>query len=395
MNILTIPFSHGYFKPLGGAQNRFSNLINQLSSDNNIILLESHEFNENQLKTDKIKNIYCFKDIKILGRTLFLFKDLNIGYILAVFKILKDNNIDIIQITHPGGAIIIKVLIKLFRKNTHIIYDSHNVETNFMKDIFQDNPEYSSLEKFVVTNYLSIIEKITFKFVFNHVTCVCENDRDFFIDKYKIKKENITVVPSGCKLPELNKKVRNEIKEELNIHADKVILFFHGLYSHKPNKDAFKLIIEEISENFIDNPDVFFLLGGTGTPKIKKRNLISLGFIEDLDKILSIVDIAIVPLEKGGGTKLKILDYLSYGIPVLTTKTGAEGLEVVDKKNIWISDDVNESFIESLTYLIKDREIRNKIGPKARELAENLYDWNKIGIKLTELYGDIHSKDRF
>jgi glycosyltransferase involved in cell wall biosynthesis len=387
MNILAIPTIFGLSKPISGGQNRFSNLIKGLKKrKNKIIVLESQSVMcpEDQ----KLAKIHSYKEFKFFNRRLTVFRDVSVSFILEILKILKNEKIDIIQITHPSGIFAAKLITKLTQNKIPLVYDAHNVESNHVMEVFTNNPKYSRLEKLIFPAYIKFIEKIVCKYIVNHITSVSEKEREKFTKRYKLKKEKITVVPSGCHIPELpDKKCKNDIKEEIGIDSDKIIIFFHGLFSHSPNKDAFKTIENYIASKFEEvNERVLFVVGGTGVPKFERANIKAVGFIEDLYKVMSIADIAIVPLTRGAGTKLKVMDYLSVGLPIVTTKKGIEGINAKNGEHVIIVDDVNEEFINAIKYLIDNEEERKRISANARKLAEEEYDWDKIGEKLDKLY---------
>ena len=64
--------------------------------------------------------------------------------------------------------------------------------------------------------------------------------------------------------------------------------------------------------------------------------------------MLNSSDIGIVPILHGGGTKLKIFDYMGVGLPIVTTKKGIEGIEAKNGQHAIIVDDVNEEFINAI-----------------------------------------------
>jgi len=390
MNVLAIPTTYGLSKPISGGQNRFSNLVKELKKrENKIVVLESESFADPN--DTNIANIYSYKDYKIFNRTLIIFRDININFISKLLHILKNERIDLIQITHPSGIFVVKILIKLTRNKIPIVYDAHNVESNFVLETFANNPKYSKLERSIIPKYTKFLEKIMCKYIVDHVTSVSENEGKIFIERYKLKKEKITIIPSGCHILDLpDIKCKNDIKEEIGINSDKLIIFFHGLFTHPPNKDAFETIESYIAQKFrkIDKR-VLFVIGGTGTPKFERENIKSLGFIEDLYKVMCMADIAIVPLTSGAGTKLKILDYLGVGLPIVTTKKGIEGIKAKNGEHVIIVDGVNNDFIDATKYLIENEEERKRIGANARRLAEEEYDWDKIGEKLDTLYRKI------
>ena len=111
--------------------------------------------------------------------------------------------------------------------------------------------------------------------------------------------------------------------------------------------------------------------------------------MNDIYSLLNIADIAIVPLLHGGGTKLKIFDYMGVAMPIVTTKKGIEGINIKNDEEAIIVDDVNEKFVDAIKYLIDNKQERERIGANARRLAEEGYDWDKIGEKLDKLYREI------
>ena len=139
-------------------------------------------------------------------------------------------------------------------------------------------------------------------------------------------------------------------------------------------------IIEKYIAPKFRNLKILFLIGGSEVPVFERNNIKSIGFIDNLYEFLSIADMAIVPLLKGGGTKLKLLDYLSVGLPIVTTKKGVEGIEAKNRVHILISNSVDEEFINNIDYLLKNDTERLQIGQNAQKLANDVYDWDKYSV---------------
>jgi glycosyltransferase involved in cell wall biosynthesis len=93
---------------------------------------------------------------------------------------------------------------------------------------------------------------------------------------------------------------------------------------------------------------------------------------------------AIVPLRSGAGTRLKILEAMAAGVPVISTSLGAEGLEVEDKIHLLIADDV-PAWTDALEW-VADEARRRALTTAARELVVRRYDWEFLGQKLVETY---------
>ncbi len=224
----------------------------------------------------------------------------------------------------------------------------------------------------------------------DHIIAVSNKDKDTFVKKYKLI-DKVSVIPSGCVIrPLSSKKESYKFKEKHGIDPLSKIVIFHGSYQHPPNEEAFRLIKDFIAPKFEElNENIQFLVGGSDVPVLETTNFKSVGFIGNMWEFLSMADIAIVPLLKGGGTKLKVLDYLSAGLPIVTTKKGIEGIDAEDYEHVLIVDSVNDEFINKINYFIENEDEMIRIGINARKLAENKYDWNKIGDQLNNLFEEI------
>lgn len=384
MNILVIPVFCGLSKPKSGVQNRISNLVKELKKHNNVIVLESKNFFNS---TDcNLAKIYTYKENKIFNRELPATRDVNISFAFQLLKILKREKIDLIQTNHPSGIFLVKALMVLQNKKIPLVYDAHNVESLFVKDVISNNPLFSKFNRVTIPLYIALIEKISCKYIIDYITTVSHKEKDIFRKLYKFNANKISVVPSGCRIH--NEQYLNKLttKDEYEIPADKILIFFHGSFSHPPNREAFKTIEENIAPRFESFSNILFVIGGSGLEVFEHNNVKSIGFIENLNATIQIMDIAIVPLKTGGGTKLKIFDYFSNGIPIITTKKGAEGIEIENGIHALITDDSDEKFIEAIKYLVTQKTECIRLAIAAKNLAENKYDWEKIGENLNKQY---------
>jgi glycosyltransferase involved in cell wall biosynthesis len=112
------------------------------------------------------------------------------------------------------------------------------------------------------------------------------------------------------------------------------------------------------------------------------------GHVPDIRPHFAETAVSIVPIRVGGGTRLKILDCWSMGKAVVSTSVGCEGLETVDGRNILIRDDPTE-FAEAVVQVLRDRDLRDRLGHEARKTAEEHYAWRVVGRKLVGCYQDL------
>jgi glycosyltransferase involved in cell wall biosynthesis len=98
--------------------------------------------------------------------------------------------------------------------------------------------------------------------------------------------------------------------------------------------------------------------------------------------------VAVVPLRAGGGTRLKILEAMALGRPVVSTPLGCEGLAVEDGKHLLIANDA-ETFAAAAAHLLTDRALAARLTEQARALVERDYDWTGIAERLFGVYDEL------
>jgi hypothetical protein len=124
-----------------GVQHRIYNLAVHLAQkENEVIILQPDRF-KNEKAHFKCYNFreHKFSFLKSIDLEYSpLFTDFNLSFIRNIIKILKNEEIDIIQVEYPWGVISAKILSKLLRKKTLIVYDSHDVEYLLIKQYFNN-----------------------------------------------------------------------------------------------------------------------------------------------------------------------------------------------------------------------------------------------------------------
>ena len=109
------------------------------------------------------------------------------------------------------------------------------------------------------------------------------------------------------------------------------------------------------------------------------------GFVIDLDRILAETSVLIVPLHAGGGMRVKILDTWSWGIPIVSTSIGAEGIDARDQENILIADTI-ESFTHAVQRAFGDAVLNQSLRQNGRRWVEQKYDWRRVYADWDKIY---------
>ncbi len=98
--------------------------------------------------------------------------------------------------------------------------------------------------------------------------------------------------------------------------------------------------------------------------------------------------VCVVPLRAGGGTRLKVLEAMALGRPVVSTSLGCEGLDVVDGEHLLIAD-TPERFAEKTALLLSNESLHRRLTANARRLVEERYAWDVIAGRQMELYSKL------
>ena len=127
-------------------------------------------------------------------------------------------------------------------------------------------------------------------------------------------------------------------------------------------------------------------------PQSAIRNLHVTGYVDDPTPYLAETAVFIVPLHAGGGMRVKILDAWCWGLPVVTTTIGAEGLRVRDGENACVvaglptEPRTAEAFAQAVVRVLREPELAARLAAGGRRTVEAHYDWRKVYRAWDEVY---------
>jgi glycosyltransferase involved in cell wall biosynthesis len=308
-------------------------------------------------------------DIFVLYHPLINFK----LWLKLLYVVIKEK-IDLIQAEFTAFGIP-ALFTKLLTLKPIVIME-HNVETFQLPQVTNLNLKGKKIVRFV--------EKLVCKF--SDKIIVVSKEEKKRLCKLGIGKEKICTIPHGVDLKLYENQDSKKVKKKYKLKFPTLI--FHGTFSYRPNYDAIKKIAEEIIPELRKKGIKIKLLAiGNHPPKdIKAKAIIFTGPVKNLPNYISAADLAIVPIEAGGGMRMKILEYFAAKKPVITTPKGIEGIPVKNGKEAIV---VNISeFPKQIVRLLKSRKLRKKLGENAFKLVQK-YDWKKICKKYVEIYKEL------
>lgn len=177
-------------------------------------------------------------------------------------------------------------------------------------------------------------------------------------------------------------------------------LVFTGSFTYHANMDAAYYFLKEIYPRVKESlPGVSMkIIGNTDGVDLNEWSIDDsinfTGFIRDVRPTVAQSWLSVVPLRIGAGTRLKIIESLALGTPVVSTSKGAEGLGVEHGVNILVADEPDE-FARAVVSILQNPDLREKLSSEGRRLVLEQYSSEVLGRKFNTLLDQIDpsSKD--
>ncbi|HYP28471.1 MAG TPA: glycosyltransferase [Blastocatellia bacterium] len=174
---------------------------------------------------------------------------------------------------------------------------------------------------------------------------------------------------------------------------------FVGSMDYHANVDAAVRFVREAWPSLREQRPglVFSVVGRNPAPEVRALarcpGVEVTGTVDDVRPYYRDALAEVVPLRIGGGSRLKILEAMAAGVPVVSTRLGAEGLAVIDGRNILLAD-TPEGQSRAILSLSEDQSLRQHFAQAGRALVRSRYDWSAIGGTLFETHARLASLAR-
>ena len=170
---------------------------------------------------------------------------------------------------------------------------------------------------------------------------------------------------------------------------NKVVATFVGDLTSVQNKDCVDFILNQLAEKVEGRrKDIAFLIVGKGKESFQNHpgNVIFTGYVDDIDPVIAATDVFVAPLRVGAGTKTKVLLFMAYGVPILTTEVGVEGISVQGRDDIMVEELADfPAALESFT--AGDRSVRGSSTASAEAYSPEVMQ-SRVESLLKELNGN-------
>lgn len=154
-------------------------------------------------------------------------------------------------------------------------------------------------------------------------------------------------------------------------------LIFTGSLTYDPNYEAMYWFLDKVYPRVASRaPLTQLTITGNHADRIlpQTSQVILTGLVPDVRPLIARAWCSIVPIHKGGGTRLKILEAMALGTPVLTTSKGMEGLDLCPGEHVLVADDPG-AFADAIIALFEDPGLRQRLAQNAHHLLQEKYNW--------------------
>jgi glycosyltransferase involved in cell wall biosynthesis len=271
----------------------------------------------------------------------------------------------------------------LFPKDQVIAINHHNIESAMLsRRACKQTNLFKKIYFHIEAKKIEILEKKHCKSVVNLVVSDLDKSRLNNI----VTDCEVEIIPNGVDI--------DYFKRVNSPYIENSLLWVGGLTWY-PNTQAVLYTLKEIWPLLTKSvPDAKLFIIGRNPPESiikeveKYKNIHLLGFVDDIRPTMCSVSGFICPITDGGGTRLKVLNALALGSPLIATSMACEGVPVVDGVNVLLAE-TPEEFVKQSERLFRDSTLRKSISDNSRKLIEEDFDFVAIGKKLNNIFESI------
>jgi polysaccharide biosynthesis protein PslH len=298
----------------------------------------------------------------------------------ALTEVLRESTFDLVHldIIHMAGY---QQMLEQALPRARIVYNWHNIESELMD-------RYSTRERSipkriyasVTARRLRTAEEHILRTAYGHIVC---SERERVQLLRRVPQARIQVVANGVDVGFYG------ARGVETAPPDRIV--FVGSMDYHANVDAAVWFSREIWPHVRSRfPEWRLTLVGSNpgaavSALAGQQGIEVTGTVPDVRPYYHQAVAAVVPLRTGGGTRLKILEAMASGVPVVSTALGAEGLDVAPGQNILMAEN-DKDWLPALASISDGSSLRSELVSEGKRLVATRYDWDILGNALDDTY---------
>lgn len=294
-----------------------------------------------------------------------------------LITLLEENEFDIVQIEGLPMAVYLPIIRK--HSKTKVSLRAHNAEFQIWERTLAS--ENNPLKKRYLQLQINRLKKFEQSVVKSVDALVTITDNDFAILKDLGFSSKHLTLPCGISLDQYKP------GKDLNPEYDIIYL---ASFDWQPNQQGLFWFMDKVWPLILkQRPETTFALAGRRMPdsitEIQAEGFVNLGEADDMQAFIDNGKLSIVPLLAGSGMRIKIIENMALARPIISTTIGAEGIEVINDKDIVLKDEPSQ-FCEAIIDLLNKETKRKELGLAARKKVEERYNNVSLGAQLLSFY---------
>lgn len=320
-------------------------------------------------------NIFLNFHLQMLS-TILRMKEGTIGDANYISNYAIMNEIDIIWFGYGNISFELMKEVKKRLPTMKMVCDTDSVWSRYILRELETLNDVSRIKEIEESGRKKELEEKEWCRFMDVTTAVSEVDAEY----YRSIAKDISNIKIFSNVLDLN---AYSITQELPINFVKPCIYLAGTFwKGSPMEQAARWIIYDVLPIIIRTiPDIHFYIVGRGSTKIladiNVPNITITGKLDSVLPYLCNADVVLVPLKYESGTRFKILEAGACGIPIVSTTLGAEGIPVTNGYDILIADEADK-FAESITKIIADKELSNKLSTNCKGLIRENYSIDSL-----------------
>ena len=270
-------------------------------------------------------------------------------------KLLKELSpaLDVVILSRPEPAWRWQPLVREVCPEAKIVYDT--VDLHFLREARRAEIEADPAVARAAARYHDM--EVSLAWITDATLVVSAAEREVLLDE--LPELQVHVLPN----------IHGEEHTGRSFEERKGVLFV-GSFPHHPNRDAAHWLVEEIMPLVrLEDPDILtFIVGSSPTEDIMalaSDSVRILGWVPDLGNLYEHARLSVAPLRYGAGVKGKVGESMAHGLPVVTTRLGAEGMGLEHEQDVLVADGA-QAFASEILRAYHDAELWTRIANNAR-----------------------------
>jgi len=299
-------------------------------------------------------------------------------------RLANSENIDLFQFEASLGY---ADALKGVRARTVIM--AHNVEILIWERLYQTERQW--LKRWFIGNQLRKYERYERSVMQGASRVIAVSREDAVLLRERFGVTDPAVVDNGVD-------VRYFADAAAARRPDPKQILFLGSLDWRPNLDAVEVLLARVMPQVLaEEPDAHLVIVGRNPPASlirrlrRERNVELHADVDDVRPYLTRSAVMAVPLRIGGGSRLKILESIAAGLPVVSTRIGCEGLIFEPGRDLCVVED-EDQMAAALVETIRNPARADELVKSGRKVIDAHYDWSRLADRLEQVWLNVASQ---